>query len=834
MHFTPYSLICEFQRQLKRKDWKEPLYPNEKVMLLMETGLRLHTPAYMGKRNTPSGFTLKLRKHIRTRGCSSTWLMCTVILEQGNIILTDSEFTGLPLLRSHRDDDKGVAIMSRHHYPVELSRVFERTRRDKIEHGNDSSDANIGKQGNMKNVKSTDSARAKAATLKVVLGEALGYGPALSEHIILDAGLLPSTKVSKDFNLVDITIQVLGEAVARSEDWLAYVISGEKEPEGYVLMEQVNSGKRHDAVYEKGTSEKFKSRDSIKFETFDAALDEFYSKIESQQHSEQQRNWIDLGRMVEGKKSGNPVNCITLLLSNDLDEMDDDEKTQPADKVEVGLALSAHANGRLCYEIKTKQESKQEKTITAHEKAFKAAERKTRKQLLQVGLLFSEVQVFSICSLCRTKTVSTISHIRKVHWFEKFNWSISGRDAQQNEMIVKHYMHVHAELHGALSTVIKNHKPKSPVPPLTLNQAGCITMRSGVCPCQAWDSKIVTSAWWVYPNQVTKTAPSGDYLTIGSFVIRGIRMHPLIYGSLGSHMNERRERGEEEGINDAEQSEHFKEISDSGSDSEKEIPDQKAMLEPSGLEDLSKEPTGKDFSSMTNVREITSMNYVDSDKVSEASGQASDAVNSNLEDLIDKALELGSAATAVKKYGFHASQKEHDHKKKAQKGHKDGASGGRAEEDKGAEEYPDIESQPDEIKSSKPSIGEGSRGQIVKLKKKKENYADQDEEQLLANRRRNVKATEENEVKLPSERETNYYLTGNPLPNDVLLYGLPVCGPYNALPSYKYRVKIIPASLKKGEGLKLKLRKHKRTRRHEDVRQHGYDRVCFAHFSGFH
>ena len=44
------------------------------------------------------------------------------------------------------------------------------------------------------------------------------------------------------------------------------------------------------------------------------------------------------------------------------------------------------------------------------------------------------------------------------------------------------------------------------------------------------------------------------------------------------------------------------------------------------------------------------------------------------------------------------------------------------------------------------------------------------------------------------------YLTGNPLPNDILLYAVPVCGPYNAVQSYKYRVKIIPGSLKKGKG----------------------------------
>lgn len=44
------------------------------------------------------------------------------------------------------------------------------------------------------------------------------------------------------------------------------------------------------------------------------------------------------------------------------------------------------------------------------------------------------------------------------------------------------------------------------------------------------------------------------------------------------------------------------------------------------------------------------------------------------------------------------------------------------------------------------------------------------------------------------------YLTGNPLPNDILLYAVPVCGPYSALQSYKYRVKIIPGPAKKGKG----------------------------------
>lgn len=47
------------------------------------------------------------------------------------------------------------------------------------------------------------------------------------------------------------------------------------------------------------------------------------------------------------------------------------------------------------------------------------------------------------------------------------------------------------------------------------------------------------------------------------------------------------------------------------------------------------------------------------------------------------------------------------------------------------------------------------------------------------------------------------YLTGNPLPDDILLYAVPVCGPYNALQTYKYRVKITPGTAKKGKGMLL-------------------------------
>lgn len=76
----------------------------------------------------------------------------------------------------------------------------------------------------------------------------------------------------------------------------------------------------------------------------------------------------------------------------------------------------------------------------------------------------------------------------------------------------------------------------------------------------AWEAKVITSAWWVHANQVSKTAPTGEYLTTGSFIIRGKKnylppchlimgfsfLFKLEDGSIERHKGERRVRTIEE------------------------------------------------------------------------------------------------------------------------------------------------------------------------------------------------------------------------------------------------------------------------------------------------
>jgi predicted ribosome quality control (RQC) complex YloA/Tae2 family protein len=51
-------------------------------------------------------------------------------------------------------------------------------------------------------------------------------------------------------------------------------------------------------------------------------------------------------------------------------------------------------------------------------------------------------------------------------------------------------MYVHADAHGAASTIIKSNDAGTPIPPLSIAEAGAMT----VFRSSAWSSKMVTSA----------------------------------------------------------------------------------------------------------------------------------------------------------------------------------------------------------------------------------------------------------------------------------------------------------------------------------------------------
>lgn len=119
-------------------------------------------------------------------------------------------------------------------------------------------------------------------------------------------------------------------------------------------------------------------------------------------------------------------------------------------------------------------------------------------------------------------------------WFERYRWfigsegllCIGGRDASSNSAIIRKHLTdqdlvFHAEVHGSPFFVVKN-VPSNGAEQfqISLLEAAQATVSFS----RAWkDGLSVADAYWVFPEQVKKGAPTGQFLPKGSFVIQGKR-----------------------------------------------------------------------------------------------------------------------------------------------------------------------------------------------------------------------------------------------------------------------------------------------------------------------
>ncbi|XP_049595496.1 ribosome quality control complex subunit NEMF [Syngnathus scovelli] len=953
--------------------------PDSKAILLLESGIRIHSTDFEWPKNMmPSGFAMKCRKHLKTRRLAhvkqlgidrivdlqfgsdeAAYHLIIELYDRGNIILADHEYTILNLLRFRNAEAEDVKIAVRERYPVENARSPEPLI-------------------TLQKLTEIISKAQNGDQVKRVLNPHLTYGATLLEHCFIEAGMSGSVKIDSQVDASQAAPKIL-EALQLAEMYMEKTenFSGK----GFIIQKSekkasLTSAKASEELLTYDEFHPFLFAQHLKspyleFESFNKAVDEFFSKMESQKidmkalqqekqalkklenvkkdheqrlealHQVQevdrvkgelvemnlavveralqvirsalanQVDWTEIGMLVkEAQAAGDPVACaikdlklqtnhITMLLKNPYiteDELEEEEevlkeavqekgkKNKNKDKgqnkklqknkpmlVDVDLSLSAYANAKKYYDCKRNAEKKEQKTIQAADKAMKSAEKKTQKTLKEV------------------QTVTTIQKARKIYWFEKFLWFITsenylviaGRDQQQNEMIVKRYLragdiYVHADLHGATSCVIKN-PSGSPIPPRTLTEAGTMS----VCYSAAWDAKIVTSAWWVHHHQVSKTAPTGEYLTTGSFMIRGKKNYLppsyLIMGfgflfkvdeqSVFRHKGERKVKTLEEDV--AEMASRTAEMLEEG---EELVGDDSGAED--GAEEKKEEPEVEDAHGKA-------AEVMEDSKPSEPSDSESDEEDNEEVSYPDTTIVLthlqpvrSSQNITFKKEEIsqaevdaqgrkHMTAKQRRDEKKKQKPEV-------CEEEKNTEATPVKQDVDRGSKSgSVPAQPPPKRGQKNKLKKIKEKYKDQDEEdrelmmQLLGSagaskeekdkgkKGKKGKGKEEPPKKPPpqkppprphqastkkpeqmaaegeeaasaeqddkeddidadnpgAEEAENLLtsLTGQPHPEDVLMFAVPVCAPYSALTNCKHKVKLTPGAQKKGKAARTAL-----------------------------
>ncbi|KAF3282327.1 hypothetical protein TWF970_001737 [Orbilia oligospora] len=324
-------------------------------------------------------------------------------------------------------------------------------------------------------------------------------------------------------------------------------------------------------------------------------------------------DWTEIRSLVEREKSaGNGVaemirdvkfmeNTVVVRLyeEEEEDDSDDDDDESGSEDgngeekggrshldIEIDLALTGYANARIYYEQKRSAAVKETKTLQSSAKALKSTEKKIQKDLKQAY----KAEKMELRTL------------RRQGWWEKFYWFrssegylvLGAKDPTQADMLYKKYFKkgdawVHAEVPGSCHVVVKNkvEDVNSPIPPGTLSQAGSLAVASS----DAWEKKMVISAWWAGYEQVGKIGAGGIVLGTGEFVVKGEKkwLPPamLVMGFAVGWLLADGEGGEDEDIVEEERT-NLPEVSNSeeekveqkeDSDDDEEFPDTKLESE---------------------------------------------------------------------------------------------------------------------------------------------------------------------------------------------------------------------------------------------------------------
>jgi predicted ribosome quality control (RQC) complex YloA/Tae2 family protein len=238
-------------------------------------------------------------------------------------------------------------------------------------------------------------------------------------------------------------------------------------------------------------------------------LQALFSKILEQKRSG--KSWKQIAELLEaGKKAGvHPdVYFVSLESKEQVLRVSLGEKTF---SLNVRKSIQANADH---YYVRSKKAEKKLKGAESQLDETRAKIEEAKKQVAK-----------------EKKSQQPLAKRRKKEWFEKFRWFYSsdgllvlgGRDATTNEILVKKHMEpsdivFHAEIVGAPFVVIKSEGKT--IPEQTIMEAA----QASASYSRAWGEMLsALNVYWIHPEQVSKTPPSGQFLKKGSFMISGTK-----------------------------------------------------------------------------------------------------------------------------------------------------------------------------------------------------------------------------------------------------------------------------------------------------------------------
>ena len=537
----------------------------DKKYLIMDSGNKFYlknTP-FSAIRKMPSSFCAKLRKHIKNKRIASfvqinmdrvidiqfgtdeyAYHVIIELYASGNIILTDNEYKILTVLHpfTYKDDDNRIKVSTGHVYPKEYATT-------------NITDINVKVEDMKEWIEAEKIKTEKKVRLKQFLSRSplAVYGPVLTEHVLHELNIDPKLKVNVETNF-DLLFpeEVLSQLVMM----VPQVYKNQEGYKGFLLEETVIP-----YLYNQ-----YKDQPFTEFETFSEAISVFFSSQDNAKTCPEQAKTVDTQgeKMSRDERAAFNVQTQIKKIEDDKNEVKEniDNVEEDMNTLQVFLDLIKYCDAKdinsLQTEVNQNEINVRIVSIEYHLNLivfeFKGTTYRWNLSKSAYGNLTTMYDGNKVLSHKAARATDVLVKLendqkknkkvapddkwkqvelegkKKENWFEQFNWFISsegflvisGKTADQNETIVKKYMekndvYVHSNIPGSGSCVIKNINNLPEIPPRTLIDAGSFV----ICHTKSWKEGVSDVAWWVRPDQVSKTTESGEYVGKGSFIIRG-------------------------------------------------------------------------------------------------------------------------------------------------------------------------------------------------------------------------------------------------------------------------------------------------------------------------
>jgi predicted ribosome quality control (RQC) complex YloA/Tae2 family protein len=540
------------------------------LRLVMEAGRRLHLTAYaLEKPHVPPAFCMALRKHLR-----SAWLasveqyeferiiifhfktkegMLRLVLElfgEGNIVLTGEKDEILQALVFKRMRDRNILRGEVFRFPPSSGKNPLKLTREELE-------------DLLKTLGDVEVVRA--------LARFLGVGGVYAEEILLRANVdktkhcnaLNSSEVSGIFDCLQSLLLVLSNftvephiVLAEDGSFIDVVPFKLKRYETLKIQAHNSFNEALDEFYVRATAAE-KAVESPEVDGLKREAERLKRVIAEQEQAQREAE----GKVERDKSIGDVIYAHSSEVQALLDKFSDAKMIGKDWSAVIAEVLTAKRSGKMPEALVESFDARNlavnvciddllfsvnlrrtlfENAAEFYERGKKAKQKaagataaleESRRKYAEIEQNLRDAE-----TLQQTKPAEAIKELvkRKVEskqWYEKFRWFtssdgfliVAGKDAVSNEVLVKKYAAAddavfHADITGAPFVVVKAEvKPPSEQ---ALREAGEFAAAFSRAWREAFGS---VDVYWVKPEQLSKSGPSGEYVPHGAFAVNGKR-----------------------------------------------------------------------------------------------------------------------------------------------------------------------------------------------------------------------------------------------------------------------------------------------------------------------